>query len=395
MKNGWHEIGQGTFNLVYLNQNKKWVLKIQKNEGTQTDLPERSIRLWNEINDKIPKAYIHYPLSPFSISELSNEEFKFLNVYLPEFIKKKNELFSERELFLLEKKLYLLRFTHKPIANFSKELSNKLANYRKGWICPYVKGVQASDLEISSALIDIFNQTGRIVIDAISPKNFIKTYSGLVVCIDIGMALQLEKRESSSIRKTHIRQPSLTSLQTWHGLKEKYTHYFEKASTSYPKTVNTIKALLFIKSYHPDIEDVSFFKNTPFLMEKLSFAYDTEHLKHDFSVIKQKHLNELNKYIKSIGSTLSGKFVPSWTTRFFRNEKLTQNKVNMVLSLQTIIQGSSSYPELTDKVEQYINILLKNKEFTKQCMSKRIQYLIAQCLCLIGNHHSTLTEISP
>jgi hypothetical protein len=91
-----------------------------------TDLPERSVRLWNEINpDLEPEATL-----------------------------------------------------------ISTEMGD-------GWACPFIKGVQASDHEMSVALIDIFNRTGRIVVDATAPENFIKTPSGKVVCIDIGMALQI------------------------------------------------------------------------------------------------------------------------------------------------------------------------------------------------------------
>ncbi len=159
----WSYIGRGTYNDVYINQDRTMVLKIKKTHSfgqlPATDLPERSVRLWNEFNgDKFQgrKAELHS-------TEIDDP-------------------------------------TH-----------NRQGRYH-GWVCPYVEGRQASDEEISNALIEIFNKTGRIVVDAPSPKNFITTPSGEVVCVDIGYALQAQLQEEREITGNSIRRECLKMI---------------------------------------------------------------------------------------------------------------------------------------------------------------------------------------
>jgi len=123
MNQNWSLLGEGAYNIAYINPQGTLVLKIQKDKPYDTDLPERSVRLWNEINPHCtPEAYV---------------------------------------------------------------VNTK---YGMAWVCPFIKGRQATDDEMSNAIIDIYNNTGRIVVDATAKNNFITTHKGKVVCIDIGMA---------------------------------------------------------------------------------------------------------------------------------------------------------------------------------------------------------------
>src|SRR3989338_631154 len=127
----WKKLGEGTYNVAYVSDDGKSVLKIQKSDD-KTDTPERSVRLWNTINPDIPP--------PARLEQ-----------------------------------------TEKGV----------------GWVCPFIKGKQASDKEMSIALIDIYNKTGRIIVDATAPKNFVKLPfpRSRVVCVDVGMAIQMEQRD--------------------------------------------------------------------------------------------------------------------------------------------------------------------------------------------------------
>ncbi len=203
VKSEWEFLGKGSYNKAYVNQTKTEVLKIQL-DSSETDNPERSVRLWNAINsDK--------GLPPARIDE-----------------------------------------------------------QRKGWICPFVSGKQANDVEMRKALIDIFNKTGRIVVDAISPKNFLKTDKGSIICVDIGLAVQLERNEE---QKFIQRRKSITSLNAWDNDRDLYIPYFRDNYRTTPQTIDTIKALLFIKENHPQSYDVSFLKNNLSLTQLLSNAY--------------------------------------------------------------------------------------------------------------------------
>lgn len=207
----WNLLGKGSFNKAYLSDDGQEVLKIQKSNAliAEADTPERSVRLWNLINPNV-----------------------------------------------------------QPPARLETD-----AALGAGWVCPYIEGVQASDEDMVSALIDIFNRTGRIVVDAPAPDNFIKRSDGLVVCIDVGLAVRLER--CAEEQNSQFLQTSQTSLTTWGIIKERFdTAFFKTWDTTYTQTINTIKALLFIKDARPDIYDASFLKNDPNLISQLAKAYD-------------------------------------------------------------------------------------------------------------------------
>lgn len=254
-----------------------------------------------------------------------------------------------------------------------------LVNTKSGpaWICPYVEGVQANDTEISGTLVKIFNASGRIVVDAISKRNFLRTPKGQIVCIDIGMALQMEKREESSFTEGVLeRRMSITSLDAWQATKNNYAKMFEKHSAQFPKTINIIKALLFIKFNRPDIYNVSFLQDDSKLISQLAKAYDQQdpitalaHLdlivhkpKNDaiddepvilshkdieeacaflkkevpitFNHIKEGCLKQLEEYINSRGTINSnGDFEPSWTTKIFRDTSRVNQKIELAREL--------------------------------------------------------------
>ena len=154
----------------------------------------------------------------------------------------------------------------------------RLANteFGSGWVCPFVQGVQASDKEMATALIDIFNNTGRVVVDATAAKNFIRTPTGQVLCVDVGMMLQLERRNDPGFAP--LRRQSIVSLNMWRDTKSNYEPFLKTCAFTNPDTVNTVKALVFIKDNRPDIYDVNFLKTNPELVRKLAQAYDKQNV---------------------------------------------------------------------------------------------------------------------
>lgn len=143
----------------------------------------------------------------------------------------------------------------------------------KGWVCPFITGVQAPDRDMADALIDIFNRTGRIVVDATAAKNFVKAPDGTVLCVDIGQALQFEEREERHFSEV-VRRKSIVSLDSWSSTRDTYTPFFRECERIYPQSVSVVKALVFIKENRPDILDVTFLKINPTLVAKLAQAYD-------------------------------------------------------------------------------------------------------------------------
>ncbi|MFI4963241.1 MAG: hypothetical protein ACHP6H_05225, partial [Legionellales bacterium] len=219
----WSFWGQGAFNTVYKSKDGKSVLKIQKNKKDLSDTPERSVRIWNEINSHLsPPARV---------------------------------------------------------------LETRLG---KGWVCPFVDGVQASDNDIFSALITLYNRTGRIVVDAPSPRNFIKTINGQIFCVDIGVALQLDLRDRHFFNGLS-KNNSVVSLTAWAQNSKGYDGYFINCQPFAPNTVKLIKALLFIKAHRPDMYKVGFLKSNPNILQILAHAYDKINI--------ALALSELNKIV--------------------------------------------------------------------------------------------------
>jgi hypothetical protein len=140
-----------------------------------------------------------------------------------------------------------------------------------GWIAPYIRGTQPTDNEIIKKLFEIYQKTGRIVVDGFVKANFIKMLSGEVVCIDVGFALKLENRMD--------RQQSRESLDFWDrdGMSRIYASLFsdhEKRFTRLVPVIRATKALLYLQMHRPDVRYVAhLYLNKP-LIEQLVEGYN-------------------------------------------------------------------------------------------------------------------------
>ncbi len=213
----WIKIGNGAYNKAYRSEDGLEVLKIQiitsALETNAYDTPERSVRLWNELNSHI--------LPPARVETIPG--------------------------------------------------------LGKVWICPFIEGRQSTDEEISKALIKIFNAYGRVIIDAAGSKNFVTKADGQVVCLDIGQALELERRDGEFIVGGRTRRKSITSIHAWRDLKESHIKYLNHRlmKFNFPETSNMVKALLFLKLNYPDITDVSFLQGNKDVILQLVHAFDS------------------------------------------------------------------------------------------------------------------------
>lgn len=218
-------LGLGTYNDVYKFYDpalkKKMVLKIQRQcdryskphkvDDLKLDHPSRSVELWNVINSHI-----------------------------------------------------------KPNASLVFNADGSIL----GWVCPYIKGKLADPYQICLALIDIFNKTGRIVLDA-PCNNFIVTPDGKIVCIDVGLLLQLEERDIHFTELT--RRKSVASLLRETAIIHNM-RFFDKYNSDHQQEITPIldilKALIIIKNFRPNIVKVDFLKTHHILKRALVKAYD-------------------------------------------------------------------------------------------------------------------------
>ena len=336
----WTEFAEGRYNRVFHNEDYSLVLKIQKGNSI-ADAPERSVRLWNELNPHLS-----------------------------------------------------------PPAQTMQSI------HGLGWVCPYVHGRAASDKEMMLGVLDIFNRTGRIVVDATSTKNFIVTTEGTLVCVDVAMALQLEQREKAYLTHPKAKRLSQDSIMTWDDKYLAYGPFFANHREDKPKTISLIKALLFIRFYRPDIYDASFLKDDPKLRGNLAIAYEL-HVRENKKIfgpqqkitsstriaealdnllikrtinlesIKKSCIRELYRYINSRGSlNANQEFQPSWVTRLFRNPMLTMRKTNDALRLINALQQTESLKQLQSTLA---NISEKKVLFFSN-FSSGYESSIAKCL---------------
>lgn len=67
-----------------------------------------------------------------------------------------------------------------------------------GWIAPYVEGKQASDLQIAKKLVEIYQRTRNIILDAFVKKNM-RECAGEAVCVDVDYAINRSSFEDEEI----------------------------------------------------------------------------------------------------------------------------------------------------------------------------------------------------
>jgi hypothetical protein len=216
---GWSFLGEGNYNLAFRSKDGLRVFKIFKGNDPMLslDLPERGTRLWNEL-------------------------------YAEEIASKCIPAAEVAEIDIGIKKI-------------------------QGWYLPYTAGRQSTDEEMQSAIIDIYNRTGRIVIDVFINGNCITMADKKVIVVDTSMALLLQQDNVKILQNGRRRSNSEASLYNWPYLLVNCYQSLNQ-DTQYPKTVHTLKALLFLQRQFPEILEVSNLKKNEVYMYKCAQAYE-------------------------------------------------------------------------------------------------------------------------
>lgn len=350
---GWIGLGDGSYNWAFRNASNTQVLKIQKDSTPDTDKSpyllldkaERSVGLWNIINKGCG--------APALVTSVKITE----------------------------------------------------GGRRKtwaGWVCPFVLGRQSTDNEIQPALIRIFNSTGRILADAMSPRNFLTTDDGKVVCVDIGMALQLDPLRPIG-PPGRSRRGSIISIGAWNDVGAAFSGYLADPynTSTMQKSTNTVKALLFVKFNRPDICDADFLVGNDRLVSQLAAAYDGNNPYYvrtakdnlnilrppTLSSIKESCVRELQRYIESRGAILyDDSFEPSFMTKIFRNQERTREKIADAKRLIKEINSQTS--------SDYLSILIQDAKLAdgnrRGIFSSGLGATLNQCAMILQR-----TEVAP
>jgi hypothetical protein len=249
------------------------------------------------------------------------------------------------------------------------DLAQPARLYSEGWVCPYIKGRQASDREIMQSLIDIYHRCGRIVLDACSRKNMVYSYEyKKIICLDVGMVVLLEEEEEHSSSYSPI------SHEIWKKLKPGYIRYFNRNEEKYPLTISTIKALMLLKHYHPQqsasflsqsnsllFEIARIFNNGP--LTDLQLFYLNQLIPKRFSDIKQQIRQNIQNLLSKYGAFNSyGEFRTSCSSRFFG----PRSRIQILENLLQQMEESENYHELYD----LIHTRLHHPKYTSGCCCK-------------------------
>ena len=179
----WTFLDEGKYNRVYVNEEYTLVFKIPKPQDDPVreayDAPPRAMRLWQELN--------------------------------PEF---KDSVYLHSDPTLGE-----------------------------GWVQPFFKYKQANDKEIMAKVLEIYLETGRIVLDAICRNNIINL-DGKIMCLDASMAVKLPKYQSANDKLG--RRGSVISIQLWSLLQSAFIDFFSDKEYASQGSVQLIQALIFL-----------------------------------------------------------------------------------------------------------------------------------------------------
>lgn len=137
----------------------------------------------------------------------------------------------------------------------------------KGWVVPFIDGYEPTVTQKCDAIIDLYQRTGRILLDAMVTGNLKKQSNGKIVYIDIGFALKLESEYED--------QKSVVSLDCWKAKKKVYDKFFvQNQNGTRASIIKVVKALLVLQQYRPDVRDASRLKRDYLLVSQLTEAYD-------------------------------------------------------------------------------------------------------------------------
>lgn len=292
-------LGSGNFNDVFAFRETNEssftrVFKIQKNDLNGSDplldTPERSVRLWNQINE-----------GSLSKAAVTQE-------YIPDY-KVKGKI--------------------------------QKGGVRVGWTAPFVKGRNATPIEIENTLIDIYNRCGRTVLDAVVAGNFKTLDNGQVICVDIGMSLRLQKTNEEGVENA-----SFASLAAWDStFKDSYLPWFQELSqqSRYMPVIETTKALFALQQLYPYYVNVDFLREPQYKTLKKALAQEIDQ---PGSFMKNETAKSLLRGIPPLGNLQAiSPLAELPAYKLFLKEKLEA----YIFSLPVDYQGKFSSP-LTIKI---------------------------------------------
>jgi ankyrin repeat protein len=114
--------------------------------------------------------------------------------------------------------------------------------FKDGWLVPYFGKTPASDEQIAQKLVEIYQNTGEIIVDACGKNNFL-FFQNKVICIDMDLSLRRGSFASEDYFKDSIP----------YDVHRDYLAYFSSKHQK-PKTVSVTQTLLYLEQQLPNYD---------------------------------------------------------------------------------------------------------------------------------------------
>ena len=256
-----------------------------------------------------------------------------------------------------------------------------------GWISEFFHGHESTDNDISDELLNIYQSSGRIVVNAPALKAFTTRPDGKTKCVDVSMALKLGNHM--------FRAASYESLISAGELNTKYAMFWWQHMTKKVKTIYTIKALLFIQKHRPDIWDVNFLKIHLSLLERLAGAYDLESPESialqileqckpiNFDHLKTQISSKITIYIQNRGEIHAQSFIPNKLSRWFRDPQTTELRINQALHLKDKIDRATNFETMRQHITKTKDSIHHSHSST--FFKSNLETQLVECLNMISS----------
>lgn len=333
MPKQWNLLGEGVYNVVYVNAEKNQVLKIPKPHKTNTDLPERAVRLWNLLNPDFPAAKRHNSIlgngwvSPYIAGRQADDE-------------------------EIQQSLIHIFHTTGRIVVDAPVFKNFITTPEGHTVCVdigFALQLQKNDEAPSATLVRVKSEDSLRTWERLE-KRFTHFFNKSVIKYPISTetikALLFINKNRPDITNVDflIKDPSVR--------RHCATAYSRSLSFPSQESIIGSQALELLQSVRPI------------------------HL----PKIKEECLYQLDHYIESRGEiNTDARFIPNCTSKLFRSAPLTLVKVDKVKALKQSLLKANTF----DEMQTHLNDIINDETAVKSKFNSHLKQHIKRCLNLV------------
>lgn len=247
------------------------------------------------------------------------------------------------------------------------------------------------DRENATFILQTYSQTGRIFLIPNLSKEFIdfKAYP-----------TRFDERLPSLNLGNNFRPACLASQSYWTAQNQSsIKNLWRENLPHWLQTIYTIKTLLFLQLYRPDISDVTFLMDLQYV-QFIADAYDLEgdlngalKLLQQLKSVNIEHIKleiktKLLTYIESRGMIEGSQFLPNPSSSFFRNPKATEFRISLALGLIKNIEDKNRISEIQQQISEAKDY--SEETFPCRFFKSNLSQCMDECLQLISQNDASI-----